>query len=305
MKKKSLLVVVSAACISVMLAACTGDVSAEVEPAEEQEIIIAEVQPEAGAEEVIEPEVEPEVEEEVPEEPEVDPNVELTMEYLEVSEDWLKDYEGVGLKRDGKLYCLADGVPAENWDNTNMSLVNGDNSAVNARGDSGYDIILMDDRFVIPSVTVDDDVAWYGESIASITFIPMEFYGYTTNILLDTDTGINLAIANDPKYVSASYQKAITNYKDKGFLLIDSDGLEVSDMRSLYQGETYTAKWNDNGEQECELIANWQYYKADESGAITIETIPTDDPEVTKIDLSSLPKGTYYMVESYAMVTIE
>lgn len=124
----------------------------------------------------------------VSEEPKIDPNEELTWQFLEVDEDWYKTYEGMGLKRDGKLYSLSDGIPLENWEMTGLCVRHGTCATPGGVGDKNRDRIISDDRFVIPYVTGEDDLAWYGKPVTTLTLIPMSFYGYTIPVFRNGDS---------------------------------------------------------------------------------------------------------------------
>lgn len=295
MKKYKRLLIVFLSLLIVFSLGCAGNVEAVSSVDDPQPVIIEtptpEPEPEPVSEVISEPEPEPE--------PEVDPNEELTWQFLEVDEEWYKTYEGMGLKRDGKLYSLSDGVPTENWEKTGLCVRHGNGGTPGGVGDKSKDHIISDDRFVIPCVSGEDDLAWYGKPVTTLTLIPMSFYGYTIPVLKG---GSDLYIGKK-SYDSYDELTCIENYENTSVQLIDHDGNDVlNNMRDLTQGSTYTLKWVD-GEEKLE--ANWMYYESDESGAITLTGEATDDPQITKYDFSTLPSGLYYMVESYAMVEVK
>ena len=293
MKKKSVLVIIMSLVI-VALVGCNENVEAISSVDDTQPVVLEPVSEESEPVPEVVSEPEPE-----PEEPEVDPNEELTWQFLEVDEEWYKTYEGMGLKRDGKLYSLSDGVPAENWEKTGLCVRHGEYGTSWSIGDKNKDCIIPDDRFVIPCVTKDDDLAWYGKPVTTLTLIPMSFYGYTIPILKD---GGDLFISKN-SYDSYDELTCIKDYKNASVRLIDFDGNDVfSSFRNLTQGNSYTFKWA-NGEEQ--LKANRVYYESDESGAITLTGEATDDSQITKYDFSTLPSGIFYMVESYAMVEVK
>lgn len=256
--------------------------------------------------------VEPVSEEPVSEpEPQVDPNEELTWQYLEVDEAWLKNYEGMGLKRDGKLYSLSDAVPVENWQETGIGNRDGEYGIPFAYGDITDDWIIEDDRFVIPCVNRNDDLAWYGKAVTSIKLVPMSLYGYTVPILQDTNKCETLTVVNNNSFNSVEELLVIYDYRNKSGMLkdvrlLDTSGNDVfADFRNLVQGDSYTLKWNDGTEHEEKLNANWCYFKPTGGGAITLTGVTTDDPLITQYDFSAVPSGLYYMVESYAFVEVK
>jgi hypothetical protein len=236
-----------------------------------------------------------------PVEPEVDPNVELSWKFLEVSEEWLKDYDGLGVKKDERTYCLADGVPVSNSETTGLCAKNGAYATMMCWGDKSSDVLIVDERFVIPAVSGTDSVAWYGQNPGSITFVPVDLYGWTLPVLYNRDVE-TMNLIKDSKYVDWDHQISITDYKSKNVVIADSNGNSVEDVRNINKGETYTVSW-DGGQED--LVANWRYYKADEASKITIKGESTDDPEVTKYDVSSLPSGIYYAIESYALIEVK
>lgn len=241
---------------------------------------------------------------EEPSEPEVDPNVELSMEYLKVSRDWLTEYSGLGFERENILYALTDEVPLENKTETGIggAAVGYPYACVYCTGDTSKDRIILGDKFVVPTINDGDAVLWLGNSpLMTITLIPMEFYGYTVDALLDPDVCESLSIINDydniPDFTTIEY------YKKKSFSLSDSNGVEMSDLRNLKYGESYVLRWKDNGDHEVTLVAANPYYKA-KSDEIKLDGTATDDPTVVAYDFSSVPSGTYFVVERGGLVTV-
>lgn len=261
--------------------------------------------------------VEPVSEEPVSEpEPQVDPNEELTWQYLEVDEAWLKALDGVGgmgLKRNGKLYGLTWGAPVENWKVTGLGLRDGKDGTIVCFADKTDEWIIDDDRFVIPCVKGDDDLAWYGKSVGSIKLIPMSFYGYTVPVLQDTDKCETLTVFDNGKNELDSYDDLtmIYEYRNKSGMLkdvrlLDASGSDVFlDFRNLVQGDSYTLIWNDGTEHEEKLDAHWCYYKPTGGKAITLAGTATDDPLVTQYDFSIVPSGLYFIVESSGIVEVK
>lgn len=242
-----------------------------------------------------------------PQVPEVDPNEELTWKFLEVSEEWLKEVYGIGLKRDGHLYSISDIVSPGNWEETGMGYKNPDSEGfICSRGDKGDEWIIVDDRFIIPCVSGKDDLAFYGEPTPSIKLVPMGNPTYTVPIWQDTDVCKALTVFDGDKRSFKSYDDDLTmiyDYHSKSVQLFDSDGNDVfSDFRDLNYGDVYTLKWKD-GEEE--LKAFWRYYKPTGDAAITLKGEATDDPEVTKYDFSSVPSGLYFIVESYTLIEVK
>ena len=268
-----------------------------------QPIEITEPDPEPDPEPVItvvEPDPEP-----VVVEPEPDPNEELTKKYLSVSENWLKYYEGLGLKDGNNLRSVCDAVPIENWNKAQIGYKNGEYVAHNAKGDYTGEYIIVDDKFVVTRATQDSNLAWYGNPIGKLQLVPMSLYGYTVTILQNTDKCDTLTVyKKSAKEVKDNY--IIYPYKNMGVQLLDADGNDVfPDFRQLDQDAAYTLKWTENGEErEEKLVASWAYYKPTGDDTITLTGTATDDPQVEKYDFSTVPPGIYYLVESYTFIQI-
>ncbi|MBR5647627.1 hypothetical protein IKW73_01660 [Candidatus Saccharibacteria bacterium] len=278
------------------------------EPVVDPQPVVTEpvVEPDLEPTKIVEPEpVEPEPVVE-PEDPEPDPNEELTKKYLGVSENWLKNYEGLGLKDGNNLRSVCDAVPIENWNKAQIGYKGDEYISHNAKGDQTGEYIILDDKFVIVRVTKDSDIAWYGSPIGKLQLVPMSLYGYTVTILQDTDICDTLTVyKKSAKEIKDRY--IIYPYKNMGVQLLDADGNDVfSSFRQLDHGANYTLKWTENGEErEEKLVASWRYYKPTGEDTITLTGISTDDPKIEKYDFSTVPPGIYYMIESYAFVQVE
>lgn len=261
--------------------------------------------------------VEPVSEEPVSEpEPQIDPNEELTWKYLEVDEAWLKGFDGtggMGLKRNGKLYALTWGVPAENWKKTGIGIRDDEGyGSLVAYGDEGDDNIIMDDCFVVPCVGGSDNVAWYGKSVTTIKLVPMTS-SYTVPILQDRDICESLTVFGDNIREFDSYDGdllMIYNYRNKSGMLkdvrlFDEMGNDMfSSFRDLTYGKEYVLKWNDGVEHEEKMTARWRYYKAT-GDAITLTGTTTDDPGIIQFNFSTVPSGLYFIVESSGIVEVK
>ncbi len=309
---KKLLTFLISFLLVVMVVACTENVSAiggddiddsnpiidsvdDPQPIELNPVVV-----DPDPEPVVAPDPEPEPE------PQIDPNEQLTWDYLEVDEAWLKSYGGVGLKRDGKLYSLCDETMPESFNRTGMGFKIYEQSYIGACGDWGDDNLIMDDRFVIPCVNgSSDDVCWYGEAIDSLKLVPMHLKGYTVPVMQDWNICNNLYIY-DKREFPTNDVTVIYDYKSKSTRLIDINGNDVfSSFRELNHGETYTLKWNDGTEREESFEAFWRYYEPTGEETITVASIPTDDSQVCKLNFSSIPSGLYFIVECYGMVEIK
>lgn len=311
MKKKSVLVIIMSLVI-VALVGCNENVEAISSVDDTQPVVLEPVSEESEPVPEVVSEPEPE-----PEEPEVDPNIELSYGYLEVSEEWLKAFDGgtggMGLKRDGKLYDLTWAVPAENRDKYGIGNIDSGDASPIYLGDYGDEWVINDDRFVFPSVNGDDDLAWYGKPIMTVTLIPMRLYGYTVPILQDTDKCETLTVYDNGKRESSSYEDltVIYDYCNKSGMLkdvrlLDANGVDVfPEFRNLVEGDSYTLKWNDGTEHEEKLRAGWRYYKPTGAEAITLTGEATDDSQVAKYDFSGISPGLYFIAESYAFVEVK
>lgn len=251
-------------------------------------------------------------------EPQIDPNEQLTWDYLEVDEAWMKNYRGIGLRRDGKLYSLTDGVPKENSSKTTLGAVHNNNATSGGFGEEDSSWILNDDRYVIPVVSGTDDIGWYGESDGSIKLLPMEFYGYTIPMI--TNASVNnwsitaVAWMEDPRGSQDYANLKSIYYKD--LKLFDSNGidhfelfresLDNSELRNLNYNEKYSLEWDSDGEHyQKDLVAFWRYYRTTGADAITLSGEPTDDENYEKYDFSTVPSGVYYIVESYVLIQVD
>lgn len=306
MKRKSLLFIVSVACISMMLAGCTGDVSAVTEPAEEQEVVIAEVEPEAGVAEIaeadaeVETEVAVEAEPEPEPEPEVDPNLELSKKYFAVSEERAREHCGLYVKSGEGLYAVTDQVPEQNYYDTGIGFRYAEDKAgsVAVWADNDHDSYVVHDLDTVFPIYGEGDSAilYVNEKYSpeSLTFVPVEEKGYTISAYNYEKDGYVLCVLKDWDDMIGG-RLWYTNYE-----VYDTDGNLVENIRDLDREASYSIK-GDGG--EVSLTANCRYY---EGNGEAIEITGEDQGDNSFLyDLSELPSGTYFVNESFGFVTIE
>ena len=222
------------------------------------------------------------------------------------------EYDTLGLERDGKYYSLCYAVPKENWEKYKIGNRDGEYGVPFAYGDIADEWVIEDDRFVIPHISAQDKIAWYGPSETKITLNPVEFYGYTVPILQDTDKCESLTVFDNGKneFDSVEELTVIYGYRrkesgmQKNVRLFDENGNDVfSDFRNLVHGDSYTLKWDEDGEHEEGLKATWCYYKPSGKESVVLDGEKAD--EITTFDLSSVPSGTYFVKESFAFIEVE
>lgn len=315
---KKLLTFLISILLVVMVVACTENVSAiggddiddsnpiidsvdDPQPIEFNPVVV-----DPDPEPVVAPDPEPEPEPE----PQIDPNEQLTWDYLEVDEAWLKSIGGaVGLTRDGKLYAVSDALQPGNYERTGVGFKDNEDGLgfICSRGDSDGEQIIMDDRFIIPCVSAEDDLFWYGEAVSSIRLVPMDLPTYTVPIWRSDKWNKLEVFDNGKREMDVSHKNLTTiqDFQNKNIKLVDANENDVFlKFRDLNHGEIYTLKWNDGEDHEEALVAFWRYYKPTGEEAIIVTCIPTDDPQVSKIDFSSTPSGLYYIVEDYTLIEI-
>ena len=228
-----------------------------------------------------------------------------------VTEDWLKEYGGYAVERNGQLYafCSQYGVMGDvpekydigyelggrgyNWTYLYCPDIQEIHDVpTNAVGE----IVTSAGNFPIFEVSKNEEIRVYNKDVIDeIELFPAQFYGYCVNAT----------------HVSNSY-RPIINYElgvDRGIIdaerpaIYDMNGNPVSDVYNLDYNQDYMYGWFEGTEyHEISLWAGSRCYTIDRNARVQVPVELTKNGYAV-MDVSGLAPGTYYWLNSVFEIT--